>query len=166
MLTKEQFLASAATEIKICKHLYSKLTPEQLAYSPGEGMRSTLDTLRYLTYCGVVPASAVLRGDWEIAGKTAAATADMSAEEFPQRMDRQLQELTDLLGAVDDDELQSREVVLPWGATGLLGPVLVDTSLKFLTAYRMQLFLLAKASGSNALNTMNCWLGMDPPSKG
>ena len=35
--------------------------------------------------------------------------------------------------------------------------------LRCLIAYRMQLFLHAKASGASALTTWNCWYGVDAP---
>jgi hypothetical protein len=42
-----------------------------------------------------------------------------------------------------------------------LGRALVETTLKWLTAYRMQLFLYAKASGNEKIGTANNWAGVD-----
>ena len=61
MLTRDQYLDSVAREIDICKHLYTKVDPARLDWSPGENMRTTLELLRYLTFCGSGPADAVTR---------------------------------------------------------------------------------------------------------
>ena len=46
--------------------------------------------------------------------------------------------------------------MLPLGAAILNGPA------KWLAAYKMQLFLYAKASGAPELKTSNLWRGADP----
>ncbi len=43
----------------------------------------------------------------------------------------------------------------------ILGAALVNFPLKFLAAYRMQLFLYLKSTLTEELTTMNCWFGMD-----
>ena len=163
MLAKGQFLASVGHETKVCKHLYSKVTPDRLEFRLGEGMRSTLDLLRYLTHCGVVPARAILREGWDGVSAWLAEAGEMRASAFPEHMDAQATAIRDLLSDLSDEEMESRRVTLPWGLELALGEALVATSLKFLTAYRMQLFLNLKASGTPSLDTYNCWLGMDRP---
>jgi hypothetical protein len=41
-----------------------------------------------------------------------------------------------------------------------LGEALIELVLKTATAYRMQLFLYAKASGSAQLTSSDCWQGV------
>ena len=69
----------------------------------------------------------------------------------------------------------NQEPVLPEGkqidmgdmGTYTLKDWLLRTSLKFLTAYRMQLFLYLKQTTHPEMSTSNCWLGQDaPPAEG
>lgn len=162
MFTPEDFLDTIALETRICKHLNDKLTGDQLTYRPAEGMRSTLELLHYLTYCAILPAHAIVEDDWAAARERATAAKSVTAATFAEHMDRQLDEVRSLVSGLSEQDL-GREVTLPWGVTAPLGRALVDTALRFLTAYRMQLFVYAKASGDGNLATSNCWLGVDPP---
>lgn len=161
MLTKQQFLDSIQHETRVIQHLLSKLKPEQFEYCPGEKMRTTLELLRYLSVCAVTPAKAILQNDWSLARKIAEETQNLGAEDIHHALDKQFSDLQDILKNINDEELQTREAALPWGKKEALGAALVDTSLKFLSAYKLQLFLYAKMSGSSELATINCWVGMD-----
>ena len=50
---------------------------------------------------------------------------------------------------------------MPWGTPTTVSAGLMDMTLKCFVAYRMQLFLQAKAAGNPSLGTVNCWAGMD-----
>ncbi len=163
MFSKDDFLATAARETEVCCHLNDKLTGDQLTYRPAQGMRGTLELLQYLTYCALVPAEAIIENDWSRAKQRAADAKRITASSFSEHMKAQQTSLERLVGGLSEAELRDREVSLPWGETSRLGPALVRSSLCFLTAYRMQLFVYAKASGSQDLVTSNCWRGMDPP---
>ena len=163
MISKQQFLDSVAHEVKVCKHLYSKLTPGQMDYKPGENMRTTLELLRYLTFCGAGPTRALVQDDWSPITRYQEEASSMNAEEFGERMDAQLTEIQELLAGVPEADLKSREASLPWGVREPLGASLVNLPLKFLASYRLQLFNYAKASGAKQLSTYDAWLGMDKP---
>ncbi|MCH9647055.1 MAG: hypothetical protein K0U98_02385 [Deltaproteobacteria bacterium] len=160
---KSSVIDSLAHEVEICKHLYTKIPEGQMGFRLGEGMRSTLDLLRYLTFGPLFPAYGMIKDDWKGAQEIADHSKKMAAEDFPAQMDRQMETLRQLINGLEDEDLD-REVNLPWGAQGALGPLLVNLTVKFMTAYRMQLFLQAKASGATQLNTMNNWAGRDTPS--
>lgn len=163
MFSKEQFLDAMAGETKICKHLHGKLGDGRLDYKPGEGMRTTLELLQYLSYCAVVPMYAMVNDDWKSSGPRVERASTMTADRFPAAMDSQLAECQEIGAGLSTEELTSREVALPWGERVALGQSLVTLSLGFLTAYRMQLFIYAKASGRPELSTFNCWMGTDAP---
>ncbi len=163
MISKQDFLDSIRYEVQICKHLHSKLTPQQLDYRPGENMRTTLELLRYLTICGTIPTQAMLQEDWSIVSRYQEAASTMAAEEFPERMDAELKEIQELLAEVSAEDLRTRQVPLPWNVKAPLGASLVNLPLKFLTSYRLQLFNYVKASGAAQLTTYNAWLGKDKP---
>lgn len=162
MLSKSQFLNLIDKETHVLKHLHGKLDDGDLDYRPAEGSRSTLELLQYLSHCAISPAHAIVHDDWSSIGARQEEAAQMTTDQFPARLDRQIAALRELLEGVSDEDLASRQVTLPWGEQMALGESLVNTTLKFFTAYRMQLFIYAKARG-HELTTHNCWLGVDPP---
>ncbi len=161
MFTKQDFLAAVAHETHVLKHLHSKLSDDQLTYSPGENIRNTLDLMRYLAWCGQLPVDAMLNNDWSLVDRYRGAAESMTAEQFPEFLDRQLARIRELLEPLSDDDLAARDCELPWGEKRKLGEALVSLSLQFLCAYRLQFFNHLKASGCTELATPNAWLGMD-----
>ncbi len=157
---KQSVIASMTHEVEICKHLFSKIPQGQMEFRLGEGMRTTLELLRYLTFGPLFPAHGMIEDDWQGAQAIADRSKEMAAEEFPARMDQLLESFRTLVEKLPEADLD-RSVELPWGSSGTIGPLLMDLSIKFITAYRMQLFLHAKASGANQLHTMNNWAGID-----
>lgn len=167
MFDKKQYLDSIRQEIEIAKHLHGKIPADQADRRLAEGMRSNLELLRYMTYCASLPATCCVEGSWGQAAEMVKASGapEMKLEDFPAAMDRQLAALEKLLEPLSEEDLESRRVPLPWGTESTLGEALVNTSLKFLAAYRMQLFLQLKVGGVQPLDTFNCWLGCDRPGK-
>jgi hypothetical protein len=165
MLTKEQFLASCAHETRVIRHLATKVPPGGLDYRPTPQQRSTLELLRYLTSCAIVPARAMVTGSWDEAEAREQASQAVTPEEFDAEMERQQEELEALVRPIPDADFLERRAVLPWGAPAGLGEALLVTVMKTLVAYRMQLFLYAKAAGAHELGPSNCWVGVDrrPP---
>ena len=149
MFDRQQFLASMRGETEICKHLYGKIPAGTLDYRPGENMRTTLELLRYLPLCGRVPTTCFIHDSWGNVKEMIATTATMDAAEFPARMDAQMKAVEDELAGVSDEDLLNRTVTAPWGGELALGQALIECSLKFMAAYRMQLFLYAKAAGAS-----------------
>jgi hypothetical protein len=161
MLTREQFLESCEHEIKVIKHLATKLPPGGTRYRPSEAQRSTLELMRYLTTCAIVPATAAVAGNWDHAGVMEAAANDMTPANFGAAMDRQSRQLRRLIESVPHADLQHKDAQLPWGTKVKLGSALLTMALKPLVAYRMQLFLYIKASGRGDLGPSQCWPGVD-----
>ena len=162
MLTKDQALELMRKEIDCAKHIAAKLGDDRMDWRPSDNMRTTLELMRYLSYCGIAPADAILNDDWSRPKQYADNAAAMTASDFAARMDEQMTALAKMLNPLTDADL-ARNVELPWGEKSTAGAALVSCSVRFLCAYRMQLFLYAKASGASALDTFNCWLGMDRP---
>ncbi len=163
MITKEQLNGSFAKECEIVKHLCGKLTPAQMEFRITPNGRSTIELLRYLAACGAGPLKGAVSGDWKEMGQYFATTANLTADQIPAALDRQRSEISAVLETISESELLNNDVSFPWGYSDKLGIAIINTSLKFMTAYRLQLFLHAKASGCSALNTANCWGGIDMP---
>ncbi len=163
MFTRDELLESIAQEISICKHLHSKLDGHSDDYQLGPEMRTTLELMRYLSWCGSGPADALINNDWSVVQGYQETAATMTAADFPKHLDNQFSRLEELLKPISDADFQTREAAFPWGGSATLGRALVNTTYAFLSAYRYQLFCHAKASGNSTMSTHNAWLGMDKP---
>lgn len=161
MLTREELIEEIVLECAIAKHLYTKLNPADADYRPSPGQRSTLELLRYLVICGSSSAYQIATGDMDGARDRYMSSANMTFEEFPEAMDRQIEELRAVIGGVPEADLTTRTAPHPDGNEYPLGLMFVKMPLKWLTAYRMQLFLYAKANGAGEINTVNNWVGRD-----
>jgi hypothetical protein len=82
-------------------------------------------------------------------------------------MDRQKKEIKEFFDSVTERDLETRDATLPIGGTQLLGLAILDLPYKWLPAYKLQLFLYAKATGTSDIGTANAWMGIDwkPPAK-
>ena len=165
MITREQLIASMRHETNVIKHLATKVPAGQLGWRPTPTQRSTLELLQYLTTCALVPTRAMIAGNWDDAEALENASRDVTPENFAAAMDRQMQHVEDAIRGIAEKDLLTKPATAPWGIPTVLGISLVDYCLKPLVAYRMQLFLYAKESGSADLGPANCWVGRDPPKK-
>lgn len=162
MITKDQLAASLTRECDICRHLFTKLGPAAHDYRPSPGQRSTTDLLRYLSYCGIAGVRSMAEKNWKIFAERAERAKEMPAAEFPAAMDRQKREIEAFFESVSDQTLGTQEAQVPGGGTLPLGAAIMSGPLKWLTAYKMQLFLYAKATGAD-IGTVNAWAGIDRP---
>jgi len=165
-MTKQQILDSVQEEHKILKHLFSKIKPADFAFSPGEKMRTTEELLRYISYCAVSSIywyDVILSNkDKENAFKQYTDRAEaMNIQQFPQALDQQYNEIEQILKNYSNEDLQQKRVGRIAGTECPLEEAIVNSTLRFLTAYRMQLFLYIKQAGQSDLNTYNCWGGKD-----
>jgi hypothetical protein len=161
MLTKYQVAASMLREIDICKHLFSKIAPEQYEYKPTEGQRTTANLLRYLAICGIGGVTSMAGGDWKLFAPYRERVKEMRPDEFPAAMDLQKKELQEFFAHVTDEQLAA-PAPMPGGAMLPLGEAILNGPFKWLTAYKLQLFLYAKQSGASEIATSNAWRGSDP----
>ncbi len=163
MFSENQYTDSVKFETNVCKHLYSKISKEIQDYRPTEGQRTMLELLQYLTTCVQTPMGCLISRDWSKISESLEKIKEISFDDFCSAMDAQVKKMEELLSDFSEDDYSVRMAMLPTGQEIILGAALVNFPLKFITAYRMQLFLYLKASGNNELNTMNCWFGMDQP---
>lgn len=162
MFTKEQFLKTIQHETRICQHLFGKMPEGGLAYRPTPGQRSMLELLQYLTTTVVTPTKGILRNDWSHIHSDIDTAMQMPVDQFCAEMDRQCEETARLLQDVSDSDLLNKETQTPMGPFKM-GEALALFPLKFIVAYRMQLFLYLKSAGASNLDTYNCWGGIDKP---
>jgi hypothetical protein len=161
MFDKRQFLDSCEHETKVIQHLVAKVTRDALDYRPSAKQRSMLELLRYMTTCAIVPATALVAGHWDDAEAIEKASDSLPFEDIGPALQVQMDALRKLMGPLSEFDLEVRDSQMPWGTPVKLGQGLVDTCVKTLTAYRMQLFLYAKASCAPEIGPTNCWVGRD-----
>jgi hypothetical protein len=161
MISKDHLAAALVRECDIAKHLHTKLDAEAFDYRPSEGQRSTLELMRYLAACGIGGIRSLAAGDWKAFGAYTERVETMTPEEFPAAMDRQKAEIEAFFAGITEEELETRMARLPVGDPMPLDAAIMNGPLKWLTAYKMQLFLYAKATGAAAIGTANAWAGID-----
>ena len=161
MISKDQIAASMIFECDVAKHLHSKLTPASYDYKPTPGQRTTLELLRYLSVCGIAGIQSLYQSNWKAFSGYTDRSSKMTAEEFPAAMELQKQEIKAFFDSVTERDLETKDALLPVGGTQLLGQAILDLPFKWMAAYKLQLFLYAKATGTSEINTANAWMGMD-----
>jgi len=157
MFTTDSLIRAWKTETEICVSLFGKMPPGGLDYRPSAGQRTTLELLRYL---GKGPRNGVVRvlaGDWGATPPAAEMAKDMPASDFVQVMRYHAAEVAQLLRAAEPGDLAHGPIAFPWGETLPKGEALVLYPYRWLTGYRMQLFLYLKAAGATQLGTADLW---------
>jgi hypothetical protein len=157
MFSIESLIRAWNAETEICIALFEKLPAGGLEYRPTAGQRNTLELLKYLSkgpYTGVVR---TVTGDWNATKPAAELAKDMPASDFPAQMHWQAGEVARLLRAANPQDLETGMMTFPWGEAMTKIDALVTYPYRWLTGYRMQLFLYAKAAGANALVTADLW---------
>lgn len=165
MTHKEQILKAIEDEFKILKHLHTKIPGDKLEFKPAENMRTIYQLLRYLTWCGLATLKSFIEGDedspnFESYKELSEAAQNFKPENFNDAMDAQLNSIKKLFEKFSDEDLLSKNVMMPFGDKMPLGEAIIKTTVAHMTAYRMQLFLYLKIMGVE-VNTVNCWLGED-----
>ena len=166
MITKDDVLFEMLRECDVCVHLHAKLSAGALDYRPTPKQRSTLELLRYLSFCGTAFLRSALDGNWDAYSALEAESKTLAAGDFPAAMERQKAAIRAVFAEFTDADLASRRVKSPTGEDLPLGRALLDLPLRFLVGYRMQLFLYAKAAGAESLGTSDCWWGIEWPKEG
>lgn len=157
----DDLIYALSLECDAAKHLYTKLPKGKaaLAYRPTPGQRSTLELLRYLSFCGIGACHSALDGNWDGYTRVAKRAEKMTAASFPAAMDRQKKEIAALLSQLSDRDLATRKAKNPPGQEMNLGRALLDMPVRWLGGYRMQLFLYARSLGADVW-TPDCWYGV------
>ncbi len=159
MISKEQYIQALTNEFRIIKHLADKVTEEQLSHKPTETQRTTAELMHYLTYIFAAGTESVTTGDGS-AYKKYMGTPIPTLENFKSMLDEEEARVLEFLSPLTEDEL--KEEFAMWGRTQSKAMHLLGF-LEIAAAYKMQLFLYLKQSGTENIGTMNLWAGMDQP---
>jgi hypothetical protein len=163
MMAKEELIKSCLHEIRCIKHIASKIPDDQYEYRPTPVQRTMSELLRYLACCASSPLCNMRDGNWDAAEALEKASESLDVrKDFSAAMDKQGEFIRSTVSAFRDADFASADREMPWGAPCKLGEGVINTVLKPLVAYRMQLFLYVKASGRHELGPAQCWIGVDP----
>ncbi len=157
-------------ELTTCQHLYPKFSAESAEWKPAENMRTTVQLMQYLTYIGkaMVRQYITTPADPDAARNAYRADAKWSTENvtfenFSDMIELEKKEIIDMLASLSDADLQ-KESYHPFSGDVFSVYEGLFTTVRYLCAYRHQLFLYAKMCGAE-IGTVNNWYGKDPAPK-
>jgi len=159
---KQQLLNSIEKEINICRRLYTRIPSDQMNFRPKEGVRSILELLQYLGIIGSTMLSYWQEKDNTdfntFFGTKIGLSTAMPHEQFLSVMNEQMVTIKDLFNQISEEDLFYREIAYPWGGKEPMGEAIIATSIKWLSAYKLQLFLFIKLSDDQKLTTADAWV--------
>ena len=166
MAFKEYILDAMIRDLTLCQHLYEKIPEGAMDKRPREGMRSTRELLHYIAFIGSASVETYVNGGWskqenvERMKAVRETTNKIDLDNFVTILEEEKKKLTALLTSISDEDLLTMETTQPWGTSVKLIEALLNNSLKYLAAYRLQLFMYAKMWGAE-IGTPNAWRGID-----
>jgi hypothetical protein len=160
-MLKSFLLNSILKELMIIRRLATKIPAQSFDYKPKEGIRSTLELLQYLSWCGTGTIQYWYRND-DSDFKTyfigiSAKAKETTAENFDEVIQYQIKLVDQLFENISENDLFTKEVDYPWGEKALLGQAIIETNIKWLTAYKLQLFSYIKYNSEEKLVTPDAW---------
>lgn len=161
MLGRLDILDALLRECEITKHLLTKVPSGGMDYRPTPDQRTALELARYQSFCGLGGSYALVDGNWDRYRELSEASEKVESGGLAAAIDAQAAALKAFFEDLSDDDFASKEVTTPMGETMPLGRALLEMPVKWMTAYRMQLYLYCKGAGNTDIWTPNCWAGID-----
>lgn len=146
-------------EIALLKQLAPFIREEDLAFRPAEKVRSTYELMQYLSGIGATMLRWFIKNDLnpEEWVKIRAYRATLTRENFVERLDQQWIDIQAYMAEISDEDFEHRLVELPNKEKMVLSAAILNAPLKWLTAYRMELFVYLKLNGQVELGTREAW---------
>ncbi|USN55784.1 MAG: hypothetical protein H6765_04270 [Candidatus Peribacteria bacterium] len=106
MISTEDLIASIAEETRIIKHLFDKVTDENIDWRPNEHQRSIRELLQYHLRMGVmIPVFLETGYNSDTAKQMKLDTEAADLNDFPALMDEQLELVTEFLENYSEEDL-------------------------------------------------------------
>ncbi len=160
IMLKEILQNSIIKELKLIKRLSTKVPAGTEDFRPRENVRSMIELLQYLSTCGTGMLQFWQSGETEprpFLMKLRELAPMVTLENAPAIFDAQIDLVNELFANITEHDLATKEVTHPAGSKGLLAEGIIETSIKWLTGYKMQLFLYLKEVSEEALSTPDLW---------
>jgi hypothetical protein len=146
--------------IVLLKQLAVLIEEKDLSYRPHEKVRSTYELMQYLSGVGSFMMRRFVKNDItpELREKVTAFRNTLTIQNFQVRLDEQWKEIQDYMGEISEHDLLNKEIELPWKEKMVLGTAIINAPIKWLAAYRMELFMYLKLNGRPDLGTKDAWV--------
>jgi hypothetical protein len=162
MITPTQLNALISKDIDIIISLSKNVTEEMLAYKPKENMRSMQELMSYLTGCGYNFQSYWMtdgsKTTQEFFTELRATLPLVTLDNFEERMLLEKENISKLIHSLSIEEFNTKMVKYPWGAEAPIGMAMIETSVKWLTAYKYQFLMYIKMCSDVELGTKDVWV--------
>ena len=157
---KEHLIQSLEREIILLKRLALIIEEKDLDFRPHEKLRSTYELMQYLSGVSSVMLRWFIKNDlnpeaWE---KIRAYRKTLTVQNFPERLNEQWEEIQNYMKSISEEDLYTKEVELPSKEKMVLGMAILNAPVKWLAAYRMELFVYLKMNGKTELSTKEAWV--------
>lgn len=159
---KQQLIQNLQREIFLLKQLAPFIEEKDLAFRPAEKMRSTLELMQYLSGIGATMMRWFIKNDLtpEEWVKIREHRKTLTPENFKERLDQQMEDIMGYMNMISEEDLYKLEVELPSKEKMVLGTAIINAPIKWLAAYRYQLFTYLKMNGRADLSTKEAWTVM------
>jgi len=156
---KQQLLQNLQREIFLLKQLAPLIDESDLDFRPTEKMRSTLELMQYVSGVGATMMRWFVKNDLtpEEWVKIREYRKGLTRENFKERLDAQMEDIVMYMNMISEEDLFKKEVELPSKEKMVLGTAIINVPIKWLAAYRYQLFTYLKMKGKTEISTKKAW---------
>jgi hypothetical protein len=160
---KQHLLQNMEREIVLLKQLSKIIREEDLEFRPQEKLRSVIELMRYLSTIGAVMLRWFIDNDLtpEEWVKIREHQKTVTIRNFPERLDEQLATIKQYMDRITEEDLLTKEVALPSKEKMVLGSAIINAPVKWLAAYRKELFVYLKLNGHTEMSTKEAWTVME-----
>lgn len=160
---KQHLLQNMEREIVLLKQLSKVIEEKDLEFRPHEKLRSVIELMRYLSSIGAVMLRWFIDNDLtpEEWVKIRAHQKTVTIQNFGARLDEQLAAIKSYMDRISEEDLLTKEVSLPSKEKMILGSAIINAPVKWLAAYRKELFVYLKLNGHTEMSTKEAWTVMD-----
>ncbi|BDD03064.1 DinB family protein [Aureibacter tunicatorum] len=166
-MDKKFLFDSVIRECEAIAYISKNIKEEYLAYRPAESMWSTQELMETLSFIGIYTAEALYHNDFK--DKThdryyrmVEKHKDQTISEYLTALDDQKGQLIKFFETIKPEDLKKRVAYHPLIDKLPLGIALQEITIKFLTGYKMQLFVYLKTLGEELIGA-NLWSAKDSP---
>jgi hypothetical protein len=156
---KQHLLFNLEREINLLKQLAPFIEEQDLDFRPHEKVRSVHELMGYLSNIGALMLRWFVHNDiskeeWVTIREE---RKHLTREGFIKKLDWQLEQVRHYMNLVSEEDLVMKEVELPSKEKMPLGAAIINAPIKWLSSYRMQLFVFLKMNGRVEIGTREAW---------
>ena len=160
---KQHLLQNLQREIFLLKQLAPLIEERDLDFRPAEKMRSTIELMQYVSGIGAVMLRWFVKDDLtpEEWVKIREHRKTLTRENFKDFLDKQMEDIIMYMNMISEEDMNTKEVTLPSKEKMVLGTAIINAPIKWLAAYRYQLFTYLKMNGRSDISTKEAWTVME-----